>query len=101
MVLEDLHFINSSSITIQGLTFLTCGTESLQDDFPYVGHFGPANMTPIATIFVVNAKQFQFHQNAIQDNTIGYGLLVYQCDEVKVSSCSFFNFNQSPIPDEV
>ena len=85
-------FINSSSITIWGLTFLTCGTKSYPQDISYYSFIGKSAlpMTPYAAIFVMNVKRFQFCRNSIQDSA-GFGLLVYQCDEVKVSNCSFFN----------
>ena len=86
-------FINSSSITIQGLTFLTCGTKSYpQDIVSYSGTY-LHTFIPYAAVFVMKVKLFQFYQNSIQDNTQGLGLLVYQCDEVKVTNCSFFNTN--------
>ena len=93
-------FINSSSITIQGLTFLTCGTQSYPQDILYHSFMDTKVlfMTPYAAIFVMNVKKFQLLKNSIQDST-GYGLLVYQCDEVKVSNSSFYN--QSQYPDGV
>ena len=78
-------FINSSSITIQGLTFLTCGAM--------------LNNRIAAVVFVTNVKQFLFHQNCMQYST-GFGLYVSQCDEVKVSNCSFFDQSQIENPDE-
>ena len=83
-------FINSSSITIKGLTFLTCGTQSYTQCIFYSANDVGGCLTPYAAIFVMNVKRFQYQQNSIQDSTSGFGLLVYQCDEVKVSSSSFF-----------
>ena len=94
-------FINSSSITIQGLTFLTCGTQSYTQNISYHNSFTDEIqlLIPYAAIFVMNVKRFQFHRNSIQDaNTSGFGLLVYQCNEViKVSNSSFFSKNQYPV----
>ena len=79
-------FINSASITIQGLTFLNCEANHNYPEFI------------AAVVFVKNVTRFRFNQNSIQD-TMGYGLLVHQCDEVKVSNCSFFDQSQIEYPD--
>ena len=78
-------FINSSSITIQGLTFLTCGAN--------ISHIVSG---AYAAVLVMNVKQFQFHQNSMQDSR-GFGLFINQCDEVKVSKCSFIYHLQMQI----
>ena len=88
-------FDTSSSITIRGLTFLTCGTKSYPYDIVSYRSDHPNVFAPYAAVFVMFVKLFQFYQNSIQDNTQGIGLLVWQCDEVKVSNSSFFNTNQS------
>ena len=84
-------FIDSSSITVRGLTFLTCGTVSYGD----IDIGEPISLTPYAAVFAMNVSLFLFHQNSIQDIIDGFGLLVYQCDVVKVRNCSFYH---SPWP---
>ena len=48
-------------------------------------------MTPYAAVFAMNVKLFLFYQNSVQDTVIGFGLLVYQCNAVKVRNCSFYH----------
>ena len=77
-------FSNSLSITIRGLTFLTCGTE-IHDNK------GKA----YAVIFVVNVVQFKFHQNSMQGSKVGFQLLIDKCNKVQVTNSSFFHTNHS------
>ena len=71
-------FIHSSSVTIRGLTFLTCGTKITYNT---------------AVIFVRNVSQFEFHQNSMQGSKVGFLLQVSNCSEVQVTNSSFFDTN--------
>ena len=78
-------FFGSSSITIRGLTFLTCGTNN--NEF----WSGPV----YAVVFVMNVFQFEFHQNSMQESKVKDTLFVDNCNKVQVSNSSFFHTNHS------
>ena len=77
-------FMDSLSITIRELTFLTCGTQMINNTRPLY-----------AVIFVGSVVQFEFHQNSMQGNKVGFLLWVLDCDKVQVTNSSFFHTNHS------
>ena len=80
-------FIKSVSITIHGLTFLTCGTETYNSMY--------MSRPVYAAILVGNLFQFEFHQNSMQGSKVGFQLLVINCSKVQVTNSSFFHTNHS------
>ena len=64
------HFDHSTRITVNGLTVVNCGNQSVFN-FSRVMHL-------------------TFHQNSIQ-NMSGYGLLVVSCNQVMITLCSFYH----------
>ena len=81
-------FINSVSVTMQGLTLVNCGTDG---PFQIPKAYQVMNKT---AIFLMNTQSFKFSQNSIQNNT-GYGILVWECEHVEILNSSFFNSNQN------
>ena len=80
-------FFESFSITIRGLTFLTCGTKAYKSMY--------LSKPVYAVIFVVNVFQFEFHQNSMQGSKVGFPLLVINCNNVQVTNSSFFHTNHT------
>ena len=81
-------FFDSSSITIRGLTFLTCGTK--------IFHSTYMSFPVYAVMLVVSVLQFEFNQNSMQESKAEYTLLVEECKElVQVTNSSFFYTNHS------
>ena len=80
-------FIDSLSITIRGLTFLTCGTEIYNNMY--------MSRPAFAVIFVGNVFQFEFHLNSMQGSEVGFQLLVANCNKVQVTDSLFFHTNHT------
>ena len=80
-------FFASTSITIRGLTFLTCGTRIYNSTY--------MSRPVYAVMFVMNVFQFEFHQNSMQESKVEYTLVVDICYKVQVTNSSFFHTNHS------
>ena len=85
-------FINSLSVTMQGVTLVNCGTDS-PFQIPIQGVMNKS------AIFLMNIQSFKFYQNSIQNN-VGHGLQVWQCRHVEILNSSFFGSNQKKHDNE-
>ena len=68
------YFTTSNNITVEGLTVVNCGMFDYQT--------GVFNFSTVQSLF--------FHKNSIQHMT-GYGLLLFNCDNVIVTNCSYYH----------
>ena len=69
------HFTTSHKIAVEGLTIVNCG--GINNSLTAVFHF-----SAVQNIF--------FQKNSIQHMT-GYGLFAHNCENVKVSHCSYYH----------
>ena len=80
------YFGTSHNITVEGLTVANCGGSVVTiDDIIAVFNFDT-----VQSLF--------FHKNSIQHMT-GYGLFVFDCDNVLVTNCSYYHSALCDISD--
>ena len=67
------HFYNSYNITVEGLTVVNCG-----------------GLDYYTVFYFITVQSLFFHKNSIQHMT-GYGLFVYNSDNVIITNCSYYH----------